>query len=69
MNSGDFLSKLSALGWSQAEFCRRAGVDQDTARRWVTLDRTQDWVDGFLSARLAIAEAYRANVEVKRRGR
>jgi hypothetical protein len=66
MDTRTFDSALAEIGWSQAEFCRRACVNQDSTGRWRRQDRTPAWVDGFLAGRLAAARAYRELVEVKR---
>jgi transcriptional regulator with XRE-family HTH domain len=52
MKTSDFSHSLAALGWSQAEFARRLGVDPTTVSRWVRRSRFPKWVGEYL--RLAV---------------
>lgn len=36
MTPDDFTASLTRLGWKQSDFCRMAGVSQQTPSRWVT---------------------------------
>ncbi|OXJ21424.1 transcriptional regulator [Burkholderia sp. HI2714] len=48
----DFSRSLNVLGWSQAEFARRLGVDPTTVSRWVSASKFPKWVGEYL--RLAV---------------
>ena len=46
---------LTALGWRQADFCRKAGLNKDTPGRWLS-GKTEIplWVGAYLGAMLEI---------------
>jgi DNA-binding transcriptional regulator YiaG len=52
MKPADFSHALSVLGWTQAEFSRRLGVDQTTVSRWNAAQKFPKWVGEYL--RLAV---------------
>ena len=52
MKANDFSHSLGVLGWTQAEFARRMGVDATTVSRWVTASKFPKWVGEYL--RLAV---------------
>ncbi|MDF0506554.1 helix-turn-helix transcriptional regulator [Burkholderia cenocepacia] len=52
MKAQDFSRSLGVLGWSQAEFARRLGVDPTTVSRWVSASRFPKWAGEYL--RLAV---------------
>lgn len=53
MKASDFSHSLAVLGWSQAEFARRFGVDPTTVSRWVSgRSKFPKWVGEYL--RLAV---------------
>jgi transcriptional regulator with XRE-family HTH domain len=52
MKTSAFSHSLAILGWSQAEFARRLGVDPTTVSRWVRAGKFPKWVGEYL--RLAV---------------
>lgn len=52
MKTADFSHSLATLGWTQAEFARRLGVDPTTVSRWMGAQRFPKWVGEYL--RLAV---------------
>lgn len=60
MTPTDFQSTLQTLGWRQTDFCRKAGVTQQTASRWANgHNPIPAWVDHFLGAMLDLAALHR----------
>lgn len=66
MQFSQFVKMLSLLGWNKSEFARRAGTTPQTVSRWREQGRCPEWVAGWLEPRVAIAEAYRRLVEVRK---
>lgn len=59
MTPDEFTAALAALGWKQAEFCRRLDVDPHTPSRWVTgKTAIPRWVPEYLRAMQAIARLH-----------
>lgn len=55
MTPEDFKAALQALGWKQADFCRRLDIDRHTPSRWMTGKAAfPRWVSEYLRAMLAI---------------
>jgi DNA-binding transcriptional regulator YiaG len=52
MKTADFSHALSVLGWSQAKFAERMGVDPTTVSRWTGAQKFPKWVGEYL--RLAV---------------
>ncbi|MGU7773707.1 helix-turn-helix domain-containing protein [Burkholderia sp. MR1-5-21] len=57
MKAQDFSRSLSVLGWSQAEFARRLGVDPTTVSRWIGNSKFPKWVGEYLRLALLVKTA------------
>ncbi len=69
MEIQEFESALAALGWKQADFCRKAGVMRNTTSRWLHGHTPiPDWVPSYLAAMLAIQELYEQFVRPDKAG-
>lgn len=56
MTPDEFTKALSALGWKQSDFCRKAGVTKQTPSRWANgLSPIPLWVGAYLGAMLDLA--------------
>jgi len=67
MTPNEFDAALEALNWKQADFCRKAGVERSTPRRW--LSGTTDipgWVPAYLEAMLEIQRLHKRFVLVEK---
>ena len=53
MTAIEYLEALSALGWKQADLCRRIEVSKNTASRWGQ-DGPPAWVGEYLGVMLAL---------------
>jgi transcriptional regulator with XRE-family HTH domain len=60
MTPEQFTAALAALGWKQAEFCRKAGLTDQTPSRWVHgQSPIPKWVGAYLDAMLDLAMLHR----------
>lgn len=67
MTPEQFESILTALGWKQADFCRKAGLSKQTPSRWVNgLVPIPAWVAAYLGAMLEIKRLHSEYVAVTR---
>jgi transcriptional regulator with XRE-family HTH domain len=57
MKTADFSRSLAMLGWSQAEFARRLGVDPTTVSRWVSAQKFPVWVGEYLKLAVLVKTA------------
>lgn len=49
----EFASALAELGWKQADFWRKTGVNKDTPSRWLNgITPIPRWVGAYLEAML-----------------
>jgi transcriptional regulator with XRE-family HTH domain len=63
MTPEEFTEALSAIGWKQSDFCRRAGVAKDTPSRWTTgKTPIPEWVPQYLGMVQEIARLHEAFV-------
>ena len=53
MTAAEYLEALAALGWKQADLCRRVEVSKNTASRWGQ-DGPPAWVGEYLGVMLAL---------------
>ena len=58
MTADEYRNALLALGWKQADLCRRIEVNKNTASRWGQ-DGPPAWVSEYLGALLAIDALHR----------
>ena len=58
MTAIEYLEALSALGWKQADLCRRIEVSKNTASRWGQ-DGPPAWVGEYLGVMLALDALHR----------
>ena len=64
MSVEEFTSALDALGWKQADFCRKAGLDKNTPSRWINgKTPIPAWVGAYLGAMLEIKRLHRAYID------
>lgn len=58
MNAVEYLETLEALGWKQADLCRRVAVNKSTASRWGQ-DGPPAWVGEYLGVMLGLDALHR----------
>lgn len=59
MTPEQFAQALDALGWTQAEFCRKTGVSRNTPSRWTLGDAPiASWVPAYLEAMQDLARLH-----------
>ena len=64
MSPYDFTAALAALGWKQADFCRKTGVAKQTPSRWANGQTPiQPLVRAYLGAMLEIQRLHQAYVQ------
>ena len=64
MNPTEFNQTLESLGWKQADFCRKAGLDKNTPSRWVNgKTPIPAWVPAYLGAMCEIKRLHRVYIE------
>lgn len=64
MTPDELRGALEALGWRQADLCRKAGLHKDTPSRWLG-GRTPipAWVPAYLGAMLEIQRLHQKYVQ------
>jgi hypothetical protein len=64
MSPDELRGALEALGWRQADFCRKAGLHKDTPSRWLSgkVD-IPAWVPAYLGAMLEIQRLHQKYVQ------
>jgi transcriptional regulator with XRE-family HTH domain len=64
MTPNELRGALSELGWNQADFCRKAGLNKDTPGRWLS-GKTEipAWVPAYLGAMLEIKRLHEQYVK------
>lgn len=63
MTIDEFDAALSALGWKQVDFCRRAGLHRNTPMRWRNEGvRIPGWVSQHLALLLELQRLHAAYV-------
>lgn len=66
MKPEEFEQVLTELGWKQADFCRKTGVDKNTPSRWANGKSTiPPWVSAYLGAMLEIKRLHSTYVSPK----
>jgi transcriptional regulator with XRE-family HTH domain len=65
MTAVELAEALDALGWRQADLCRKVGLHKDTPMRWLK-GKTEipNWVRAYLAAMLEIQRLHRTYVQV-----
>jgi hypothetical protein len=65
MSQEELNEALHALGWRQADLCRKAGLHKDTPSRWLS-GKTEipAWVPAYLGAMLEIQRLHKEYVQV-----
>jgi transcriptional regulator with XRE-family HTH domain len=64
MTPEELSSALEALGWRQADLCRKAGLHKDTPSRWLSgKTPIPAWVPAFLGAMLEIQRLHKKYVQ------
>jgi len=61
MTADEYREALTALGWKQADLCRRVEVSKNTASRWGQ-DGPPVWVSEYLGVMLALDALHRKYV-------
>lgn len=60
----DLRTALAALGWRQADLCRKAGLHKDTPGRWLSgATAIPAWVPAYLGAILEIKRLHETYVK------
>lgn len=64
MSPDELRGALEALGWRQADFCRKAGLHKDTPSRWLSGKvEIPRWVSAYLGAMLEIQRLHEKYVQ------
>jgi transcriptional regulator with XRE-family HTH domain len=59
MTPDELRAVLAELGWKQADFARRAGLNKDTPGRWLSgTTPIPEWVSSYLGTVLDVARLH-----------
>lgn len=67
MTPEEFRAALRRLGWKQADFCRRAGLAENTVSNWQRREDVPAWAAEYLRALGAIKSLHDAYIAPPKR--